>query len=67
MRREGLIDFADLINRPVEILRNHSDVCNELRIQYRHLLVDEYQDVNRASALLLKELSGEGEKLWVVG
>lgn len=67
MRREGLVDFADLINRAVELLRNHSNVRDELRNQYRHLLVDEYQDVNRASALLLKELSGEGERLWVVG
>lgn len=67
MRREGLVDFADLINRPVEILRNHPEVGEELRGQYQHLLVDEYQDVNRASALLLKELAGDGERLWVVG
>lgn len=40
---------------------------DELRGQYAHILVDEYQDVNRASALLLKELAADGEKLWVVG
>jgi DNA helicase II / ATP-dependent DNA helicase PcrA len=34
---------------------------------YLHVLVDEYQDVNRASGLLLKELAGCGEGLWVVG
>jgi superfamily I DNA/RNA helicase/Zn-dependent peptidase ImmA (M78 family) len=67
MRGEGLVDFADLINRPIEILRAHPEVRDELRAQYRHLLVDEYQDVNRASALLLKELAGDGELLWVVG
>ena len=38
-----------------------------MRGQYQHLLVDEYQDVNRASALLVKELAGDGERLWVVG
>ena len=67
MRGEGIVDFADLINRPVEILRAHPDVRDELRGQYQHLLVDEYQDVNRASALLVKELASEGERLWVVG
>jgi superfamily I DNA/RNA helicase/Zn-dependent peptidase ImmA (M78 family) len=67
LRVEGIVDFADLINRPIEILRKHPKVRDELRGQYMHILVDEYQDVNRASALLLKELVGEGERLWVVG
>jgi DNA helicase-2/ATP-dependent DNA helicase PcrA len=67
MRGEGLVDFADLINRPVEILKRHPEVRDELRGQYQHLLVDEYQDVNRASALLVKELAGDGKRLWVVG
>ncbi len=67
MRKEGWVDFADLINRPVEILRARPEVREELRGQYQQLLVDEYQDVNRASALLVKELAGEGERLWVVG
>ena len=67
MRSKGLVDFADLINRSVEILKNHPEVGDELRDQYRHLLVDEYQDVNRGSALLVKELAGEGEQLWAVG
>ncbi len=67
LRAEGIVDFADLINRPIEILRKHLDIRDELRGQYTHILVDEYQDVNRASALLLKELAGDGERLWVVG
>lgn len=67
MREQGTVDFSDLINRPVEIFRNHPEVRQELRNQYQHLLVDEYQDVNRASALLVKEIAGEGERLWAVG
>ena len=38
-----------------------------LRSTYRHVLVDEYQDVNRASGLFLKEIAGAGAGLWVVG
>ncbi|MGE3481650.1 MAG: UvrD-helicase domain-containing protein [Gammaproteobacteria bacterium] len=67
LRQEGVVDFADLINRPIAILRAHPNVRDELRGQYQHVLVDEYQDVNRASAILLKELAGDGERLWVVG
>ncbi len=67
MRGRGIVDFADLINRPVEMLRAHPEIRDELRGQYQHLLVDEYQDVNRASALLVKDLAGDGERLWVVG
>ena len=67
LREDGIVDFADLINRPIEILRKHPEVCKELRGQYAHILVDEYQDVNRASAVLLKELAGDGGQLWVVG
>ena len=67
LREEGVVDFADLINRPIAILRAHPDVRDALRGQYQHVLVDEYQDVNRASAILLKELAGDGDRLWVVG
>jgi DNA helicase II / ATP-dependent DNA helicase PcrA len=67
LRSAGMVDFADLINRPIAILKANPGVCHELRDHYRYLLVDEYQDVNRASALLLKELAGDGKRLWVVG
>lgn len=67
LRTSGFVDFADLINRPIEILRKYPKVREEVRLQYAHVLVDEYQDVNRASAFLLKELAAGGERLWVVG
>ncbi|MGQ4878870.1 UvrD-helicase domain-containing protein [Billgrantia sp. LNSP4103-1] len=67
LNEESLVDFADLILKPIELLRKHPEVVTEIRGQYRHVLVDEYQDVNRASSFLLKELSGDGKNLWVVG
>src|SRR5262249_25146767 len=39
----------------------------ELQGKYDHLLVDEYQDVNRSSVRLLSALKPTGENLWVVG
>ena len=65
--REHLLDFGDLIFKAVTLLRTHDDVRTTLRDTYRHVLVDEYQDVNRASGLLLKEVAGAGACLWVVG
>ena len=65
--REHLLDFGDLISKSVSLLRTHPKVRDTLRGTFRHILVDEYQDVNRASGLLLKELAGAGAGLWVVG
>ncbi len=65
--REQLLDFGDLIFKAVSLLRTHADVRTTLRNTYRHVLVDEYQDVNRASGLFLKEVVGAGAGLWVVG
>jgi len=62
-----LLDFGDLIMKPTLLLEEDESLRNALRIKYRHVLVDEYQDVNRASARLLKALAGDGERLWVVG
>ena len=67
MDRERLLDFGDLIFKAVTLLRTHDDVRTTLRDTYGYVLVDEYQDVNRASGLLLKEVAGAGAGLWVVG
>lgn len=67
LRAQGRVDFGDLVARPVELLRAHSDIRDAVRDQYRHILVDEYQDMNRASAHFLKELVTPGAGPWVVG
>lgn len=61
------LDFGDLIFKSVLLLQRHSEVCASIRNAYKYILVDEYQDVNRACAVLLKELAGGGDGLWVVG
>jgi superfamily I DNA/RNA helicase len=63
----GAIDFGDLIARPTELVESDSEVCGLLRNTYKHVLVDEYQDVNRASVRLLKALHPDGKGLWAVG
>lgn len=66
-REGGLIDFGDLVSMPVRLCESHPEVASHLSAVYEHILVDEFQDVNRASVRLLKALAGDGENLWVVG
>ncbi|EIM72744.1 UvrD/REP helicase [Nitratireductor aquibiodomus RA22] len=63
----GVVDFADLILKPIKLLEEHPEVGPALRGQYPHILVDEYQDVNRASSVLLQLLAAGSKELWVVG
>lgn len=67
LQSERIVDFADLILKTLTLLRDHPEVEEAVRRQYTHILVDEYQDVNRASGVLLKLLAGDGKNLWVVG
>jgi superfamily I DNA/RNA helicase len=66
-RDRKAIDFGDLVSRPVELLETRPEIAAQVGLLYEHILVDEYQDVNRASVRLLKALCPTGENLWVVG
>jgi DNA helicase-2/ATP-dependent DNA helicase PcrA len=46
-QREGVVDFAELLLRSVELLRDHEAVREHYRRRFRHVLVDEFQDTNR--------------------
>ena len=63
----GAVDFGDLVALPTMLLERDASVRDQLRDRYVHVLVDEYQDVNRASVRLLKALKPDGDGLWVVG
>ncbi len=61
------LDFGDLVMRPVLLLESDQAVRAQLQSDYDHILVDEYQDVNRSSVRLLAALKPTGVNLWVVG
>ena len=67
MTERQLIDFGDLVAHPVRLVETDAEVRDALRARHKHVLVDEYQDVNRSSVRLLKALVGDGRNLWVVG
>lgn len=66
-RQAGCVDFGDLVLRPVLLLEANEALRQQLQQTYDHVLVDEYQDVNRSSVRLLTALKPDGTNLWVVG
>ncbi|HEY7354916.1 MAG TPA: ATP-dependent helicase [Ktedonobacterales bacterium] len=64
---QGDADFGDLIRLAVQFLKEHPAALAELQERYQQMLVDEFQDINRASGVLLKLLAGERGNIWVVG
>jgi len=66
-RNANCVDFGDLVALPVKLLETDAAIRETLQAQYRHVLVDEYQDVNRSSVRLLSALRPSGRNLWMVG
>ncbi|RWD31649.1 MAG: ImmA/IrrE family metallo-endopeptidase [Mesorhizobium sp.] len=66
-RNKHCVDFGDLVALPVQLLEKDVAIRAELQAQYDHVLVDEYQDVNRSSVRLLGALRPDGRNLWMVG
>jgi DNA helicase-2/ATP-dependent DNA helicase PcrA len=66
-RRQGVIDFEDMLRAAVWGIEEHSDVAEQVRSQYRHFVVDEYQDVNPLQQRLLDAWLGGRDDITVVG
>lgn len=67
LRRNGALDFDDLLTETVEVLQSRPDVLERYTNTYRHILVDEYQDTNRAQYMLVRLLASVSGNLFVVG
>jgi DNA helicase II / ATP-dependent DNA helicase PcrA len=66
-RAGGLIDFEDVLLLTVAALEDRPDVAEEVRAVYRHITVDEYQDVNPLQQRLLELWLGDRTDVCVVG
>ncbi len=63
----GAVDFADLIRLPVRLLRDSPESLAAVRSEIRHLLVDEFQDVDRGQAALARMIAAGAESFCAVG
>ncbi|MFD1660541.1 ATP-dependent DNA helicase UvrD2 [Streptomyces caeni] len=66
-RDRGAIDFEDVLLLTVGILQDRHDIADAVRAQYRHFVVDEYQDVSPLQQRLLELWLGDRDSLCVVG
>ena len=67
LRAAGVLDAADLVCRAVTLLTEIPAVREREQARWAHLLVDEYQDTNRAGAKLVQLLGGTNRGVWCVG
>ncbi|NUK65115.1 ATP-dependent DNA helicase UvrD2 [Streptomyces lunaelactis] len=66
-RDRALIDFEDVLLLTVGILQDRHDIADQIRSQYQHFVVDEYQDVSPLQQRLLDLWMGDRDSLCVVG
>ncbi|MFJ6559411.1 ATP-dependent DNA helicase UvrD2 [Streptomyces sp. NPDC091412] len=66
-RARSVIDFEDVLLLTVAVLQDRADVAEQVRAQYQHFVVDEYQDVSPLQQRLLELWLGDRDSLCVVG
>ncbi len=66
-QRSGLVDFAELLLRSYELLRDNEAMRAHYQARFRHVLVDEFQDTNRIQYAWLRLFVGPERNLFVVG
>ena len=65
--RAGLVDFAELLLRAHELLRDNPALLNHYRARFREILVDEFQDTNAIQYGFIRLLAGDSGHVFVVG
>lgn len=66
-RQAGAMDFDDLLFYTYLLFKDHPDVLEKYRHQFRYILVDEYQDTNYAQHTIVVQLSKTNQRVFVVG
>jgi len=66
-QREGVVDFAELMLRTYELMRDNDALRQHYQHRFRHILVDEFQDTNKLQYAWLKMFAGPGTAVFAVG
>ncbi len=67
LQQSNALDFDDLLVEMVRLFEQHPAVLAHYQRRYAYLLVDEYQDTNRAQYMLVKHLAAKRRNLFAVG
>ncbi|RKZ56381.1 MAG: DNA helicase II, partial [Gammaproteobacteria bacterium] len=65
--RAGVIDFAELLLRTLELIRDNESLQAHYQNRFKHILVDEFQDTNTIQYALIQLLAGQSNKVFIVG
>ena len=66
-KRSGVIDFAELLLRSLELWRQNSTLLSHYQQRFKHILVDEFQDTNAVQYAWLRLIAGNVGEITVVG
>lgn len=67
LREASALDFDDLINRTVQMLKTKPEIRRKWQAQFSYIMIDEYQDTNLAQYQLVNLLTNEQKNIAVVG
>lgn len=67
LKLNDALDFDDLLNFPLEIFKKKPSILNKYQKRWKYILVDEYQDTNRAQFQFLTKLALSHQNICVVG
>jgi len=67
LKKSSAMDFDDLLLKPLELFEKNPHILKKYQDQFKYILVDEYQDTNKAQFLFVEALSREHKNLCVVG
>ena len=65
--RAGVVDFAELLLRSLELLKNNQDILMHYHHRFQHVLVDEFQDTNSIQYEWLRVIAGKHTPIFAVG
>ncbi|MCP8352049.1 UvrD-helicase domain-containing protein [Candidatus Synchoanobacter obligatus] len=65
--KNHLVDFAELILKTTEMLRDNEDIRWQYQTQFKHILIDEFQDTNKLQYTLISLLKHEQQRIVAVG
>lgn len=65
--RAGVVDFAELLLRSLELLKNNQDILMHYHHRFQHVLVDEFQDTNSIQYDWLRAIAGKHTPIFAVG
>src|SRR5665213_1247075 len=67
LREASALDFDDLINRTARMLKAKPEIRKKWQLQFKYIMIDEYQDTNAAQYQLVNMLTNEHKNIAVVG